>query len=105
MGRKGAANQRQYRPDRRIVAQRGEARHLLRQRNALAPIASLSADVLAEVFTILQYMVYGVSKSEAPTFWRALTHTCQAWRWWPSSALACGPSSTLIEVMSHGHSS
>jgi hypothetical protein len=80
MGRKGAANQRQYRPDRRIVAQRGEARHLLRQRNALAPIASLSADVLAEVFTILQYMVYGVSKSEAPTFWRALTHTCQAWR-------------------------
>jgi hypothetical protein len=80
MEKMDAAEQHRLQLDGQIAVLRAETQHLLRQRNALAPIASLPTEVLAEVFVILRDVVYAAFKSEAPSLWRSLTHTCQAWR-------------------------
>jgi hypothetical protein len=80
MYQQDTTEQRRLQLDGRIAAIRAEIQYLLQQRNALAPIATLPTEVLAEVFVILRDMVYEACTSRAPILWRALTHTCQAWR-------------------------
>jgi hypothetical protein len=84
--------------DKQIMDLRAQTDRLLQRRNALAPIACLPAEVLAEIFVAARDIVYTWYSDHKRALWEALIHTCQGWR---NVAIQCPRLWSVIEFDPH----